>query len=59
MKVLDENRNTLGTCVKYPKGWRFIPAIASHKPGRKYHSDAVGAIPNWALDMADKVEPNS
>ena len=38
----------LGNIVKYHDGFRFIPAMDSHKPSRKAHATPDDCIPAWA-----------
>jgi hypothetical protein len=37
----------LGRLVLYPRGWRFFPADAIHKPSRKHHKTFEAALPRW------------
>lgn len=37
----------LGTAVRHPAGWRFIPAVAGRMPSRKCHPTMEACLPRW------------
>ena len=38
-----------GQIVKYPDGYRFLPATPTHKPSRKAHVEPLHCVPRWVL----------
>jgi len=57
-RLPDGSVGCLGTAYESPRGWRFVPAVASHKPSRKVHATMERCLPRW-LHYPDGCESRS
>ena len=60
MVITPDRTRKYGMLRYFPmQGWLFFPSVSGRKPGRKYHSTPIRALPKWIPETARFAPPST